>query len=250
MRKIFNIIGSKSSHNSKCEIMLADVDNIDVLLDVLGNDTRRRILQLLADEPRYFIQLSKDLGVSQQAVLKHLELLEKYGFITSYEGDSDYAAPKRKYFQLNRSCMLAIGITRDAVQFVFQDIPQEEIDEPRRSELNLLQKEVTALSRESDYSKILSESDSLLKEINARLAEVVNTEVALLRLKQRITKTAHEAIRESFNEELERQILYSTIGEERRPDVDELSTMLDAREKEISNAIKSLRQRLVNNPLF
>ena len=48
--------------------LMANIDNIDVLFEVLGNDTRRRILQLLADEPRYFIQLSKDLGVSQQAV--------------------------------------------------------------------------------------------------------------------------------------------------------------------------------------
>ena len=67
--------------------MMSNGDNIDSLLEVLGNDTRRRILQLLADEPRYFIQLSKDLGVSQQAVLKHLELLEKNGFVSSFEGE-------------------------------------------------------------------------------------------------------------------------------------------------------------------
>lgn len=224
--------------------MLADVDNIDVLLDVLGNDTRRRILQLLAAEPRYFIQLSKDLGVSQQAVLKHLEILERYGFITSYEGDSDYAAPKRKYFQLNRSCLLAIGITRDAVQFVFHDIPQEEKDDSRRYELKALQREVSDLEKQENPQRILKQSDSLLQEINSRLADLVNTEIALLRLKQRITKSAHEAIRESFNEELERQILYSTIGAKDRPDIDELSTMLDIREKEISDAMKSLRQRL------
>ncbi|MDG6996372.1 MAG: helix-turn-helix domain-containing protein [Nitrososphaerota archaeon] len=230
--------------------MLADVDDIDVLLEVLGNDTRRRILQLLAAEPRYFIQLSKDLGVSQQAVLKHLEILERYGFISSYEGDSDYAAPKRKYFQLNRSCMLAVGITRDAVQFVFHDIPQDERDDSRNNELRVLQRQVSNLEEERDAQRILKQSDDLLKEINSRLGDLSNMEIALLRLKQRITKTAHEAIRESFNEELHRQILYSTIGEENRPDVDELSTMLDTREKEISDAIKSLRQRLADTVIF
>jgi ArsR family transcriptional regulator len=230
--------------------MLTDVDNVDVLLEVLGNETRRRILQLLADEPRYFIQLSKDLGVSQQAVLKHLDILERYGFITSYEGDSSYAAPKRKYFQLSRSCMLAIGITRDAVQFVFHDIPQEKQSEGQRSELRTFEKQVAHLERESDSSRILQLSDSLLKEINSKLAELANTEISLLRLKQRITKTAHESIRESFDEDLQRQILYSTIGEENRPDVDKLSVLLDAREKEISDAIKSLRQRLSDTIIF
>ena len=95
------------------------LNNIDVLLDVLGNETRRRILRFLADEPRYFIQLSKDLGVSQQAVLKHLEILEKFGFVTSFEKESEFAAPNRKYFELNRSCMLAIGIRRMQLNLFF-----------------------------------------------------------------------------------------------------------------------------------
>jgi ArsR family transcriptional regulator len=230
--------------------MLADVDNVDVLFEVLGNETRRRILQLLADEPRYFIQLSKDLGVSQQAVLKHLDILERYGFVTSYEGESSFAAPKRKYFQLSRSCMLAIGITRDAVQFVFHDIPQEKQTESQRSELKAFERQVAHLERESDSTKILQQSDTLLKDINSKLAELANTEISLLRLKQRITKTAHDAIREAFDQDLQRQILYSTIGEETRPDVDRLSVLLDAREKEISEAIKTLRQRLSDSVIF
>jgi len=230
--------------------VLSGVDNIDVLLDVLGNETRRRILRLLADEPRYFIQLSKDLGVSQQAVLKHLEILERYGFVASFEGESDYAAPKRKYFELNRSCMLAIGITKDAVEFVFHDIPQEGLDSFKRSELKGVQKGLNALEQEKDHSKIVTLSDGLLKEINQKLTDLAAAEISLLRLRQRITRTAHKAIREAFDEELQRQILYSTIGEEKRPDVNELSEMLDTREREINEAIRALKQRLQDSVIF
>ena len=231
--------------------MLADFEDVDVLLEVLGNETRRRILQLLADEPRYFIQLSKDLGVSQQAVLKHLEILERNGFVTSYSGESDFAAPKRKYYQLNRSCMLAIGITKDAVQFVLHDIPQESARaKASQAEFKNIQRQLLDLERENDSSKILSISDSLLREINSKLTEIANTEIALLGLKQRITRTAHEAIRNAFEEDLQRQILYSSIGEEERPDVDELSERLDAREREINDALKALRTRLQNNLIF
>ena len=230
---------------------MANIDNIDVLFEVLGNDTRRRILQLLADEPRYFIQLSKDLGVSQQAVLKHLEILERNGFVSSFEGDSDFAAPKRKYYQLDRSCMLAIGITNDAVQFVFHDIPHESAKaKSSQTEFKSLQRQLLELERENDPSKILNLSDSLLKEINSKLTELANTEIALLRLKQGITRTAHEAIRNAFDQDLQRQILYSTIGEEKRPDVDELSEMLDAREHEINEALKEVRLRLHDNIIF
>jgi ArsR family transcriptional regulator len=231
--------------------LLTNPDDIDVLLDVLGNETRRRILQLLADEPRYFIQLSKDLGVSQQAVLKHLEILERYGFVMSFQGDSDYAAPKRKYFQLNRSCMLAIGITNDAVQFVFHDISQESgKDSFKQNELKSVQKGVAELEREKDHSKIVVMSDALLREINQRLRDLAATEISLLRLKQKITRTAHEAIRESIDEDLQRQILYSSIGEEKRPDVNQLSERLDAREREVQEAIRSLRRRLQNDAIF
>lgn len=222
-----------------------------MLLDVLGNDTRRRILQLLADEPRYFIQLSKDLGVSQQAVLKHLEILERFGFVSSFEGESDYAAPKRKYFQLNRSCMLAIGITNDAVQFVFHDIPQEaNKDSLKQHDLKSVQRGVAELEHEKDNSKIVVMSDTLLREINQKLKDLANTEISLLRLKQKITRSAHEAIRESIQEELQRQILYSTIGEDKKPDVNQLSERLDAREREINDAIKSLKRRLQNDSIF
>jgi len=231
------------------------VDDIDILFDILGNDTRRRILQLLADEPRYFIQLSKDLGVSQQAVLKHLDLLEKHGFVSSYEEDSSYAAPKRKYFKLNRSFMLAVGMTRDAVEFVFRDIPQQQQqavadkgkdlqNEGEDRKLKAFSKEASQIEKEKEISKKLNQSDRLLKEINERLAELAQSEVSLLRLRQQVTKSAHEAIRESFDEELQRQILYETLGEEKHLNVDQLSAILDTREKEISTALKLLRQRL------
>jgi ArsR family transcriptional regulator len=220
------------------------LNNIDVLLDVLGNDTRRRILQLLADEPRYFIQLSRDLGVSQQAVLKHLEILEKHGFVTSYAEQSSMPAPKRKYFQLNMSCMLAIGITRDAVDFVLQDIPRNSEEEIEEKELKTLEKHVDSLEGMEDPLETFETSDRLLKEINARLKELTEVEIFLLRMKQRITRVAHKTIRESFDEELHRQILYSTIGEEKQPNVDQLSAMLDTREKEISQALKAVKQKM------
>jgi ArsR family transcriptional regulator len=217
-----------------------------VLLDILGNDTRRRILQLLADEPRYFIQLSKDLGVSQQAVLKHLDLLEKYGFISSYSGESEFAAPKRKYFELNRSCMFSVGITKDAVEFFFHDIPQKDVSSlpNQQRRIKVLQKEVSMLERETNPMARLNASDNLLRKISAELQKLAETEIALLRLRQRITKVAHEDIRRSFDNDLQRQILYATVGETKEPDVEQLSAMLDTREKEISEALEVIRNKL------
>ena len=84
--------------------------DIEKVLDILGNETRRRILRYLAEEPRYFIQLSKELGVSQQAVLKHLEILHALNLVESFAEKSDLAGPDRKYYRLNRSLILTIGL--------------------------------------------------------------------------------------------------------------------------------------------
>lgn len=153
-------------------------------------------------------------------------------------------APKRKYFQLNMSCMLAIGITRDAVDFVFQDIPHSAEEKIEEKELRNLSARIRDLEELEDPNERFETSDDLLKEINSRLKDLTAIEISLLRMKQRITRVAHKTIMESFDEELHRHILYSTIGEEKQPNVDQLSAMLDTREKEISQALKIMKQKM------
>ena len=58
--------------------------DLDVLLSMIKNPTRRKILESLVKMPRYPLQLSKELGISQQAVMKNLSVLEKNGMVVSY----------------------------------------------------------------------------------------------------------------------------------------------------------------------
>jgi ArsR family transcriptional regulator len=44
----------------------ATIADTDVPLDVLGNETRRRILNLISHEPMYFNQLAKEIQTGQQ----------------------------------------------------------------------------------------------------------------------------------------------------------------------------------------
>ena len=46
----------------------------------------------------YFNQLSKEIGIGQQAVLRHMQALENSGLIESYTKKSDLGAPNRKYY--------------------------------------------------------------------------------------------------------------------------------------------------------
>ena len=77
-----------------------------VLLDLLGNENRRRILRLLATKPCYVTEISEYLDVSPKAVIDHLRKLEEAGLIESTTDDQ-----RRKYFRITRSLRLEVSVS-------------------------------------------------------------------------------------------------------------------------------------------
>lgn len=78
-----------------------------VLLDLLGNENRRRILRLLSQKSCYVTEISEYLGVSPKAVIDHLSKLENSGLIESYTDDR-----RRKYFHIARDVRLEVNVSR------------------------------------------------------------------------------------------------------------------------------------------
>ena len=76
------------------------------LLDLLGNENRRRILRLLAQKPCYVTEISEYLGVSPKAVIEHLRKLEEAGLIESRTDDQ-----RRKYFNIARNVRLEVSVS-------------------------------------------------------------------------------------------------------------------------------------------
>lgn len=79
------------------------------LLKIIGNETRRRILALLSEGPQYISEISKNLGVTQPAILKHLALLHEAGLVESFTRESRLGAP-RKYYRISSSVNLEVAI--------------------------------------------------------------------------------------------------------------------------------------------
>ncbi|XVH32044.1 ArsR/SmtB family transcription factor [Haloferacaceae archaeon DSL9] len=77
-----------------------------VLLDLLGNENRRRILRLLSHKPCYVTEISEYLEVSPKAVIDHLRKLEDAGLIESRTDDQ-----RRKYFHISRSLRLEVSVS-------------------------------------------------------------------------------------------------------------------------------------------
>ena len=76
------------------------------LLDLLGNENRRRILRLLSQKPCYVTEISEYLGVSPKAVIEHLRKLEDAGLIESRTDEK-----RRKYFHIARNVRLEVNVS-------------------------------------------------------------------------------------------------------------------------------------------
>ena len=76
------------------------------LLDLLGNENRRRILRLLARKPCYVTEISEYLGVSPKAVIDHLRKLEESGLVESHVDEG-----RRKYFSIARNLRLEVNVS-------------------------------------------------------------------------------------------------------------------------------------------
>jgi len=86
-------------------------EEIDVfeLLKFLSNTSRRRILELLAEEDLYSYQISQLLDISPRIIARYLAELKKMGIITMKPRESDIG-PERNYASLNKAFSVVIDI--------------------------------------------------------------------------------------------------------------------------------------------
>ncbi len=79
--------------------------DVDKILDALGNESRRRIVELLATKPCYITEISYSLRMAPKVVLEHLEKLERAGIVKSFE------IGRRRYYCINKSFGIEILVS-------------------------------------------------------------------------------------------------------------------------------------------
>src|ERR687892_2830884 len=247
---------------------LADTN---VLLDVLGNETRRRILDIISHEPMYFNQLAREIGTGQQAILRHVKILEESGLIESYAKKSELGAPNRKYYKVNSSFNLNISVSNDNFT-----VRNEDIEELRYKEADILYRkfdelESIVLNRDDNLNKTIDKSTKIkyigrkstlsLGQILSKLQKnLEDTEEQILHLesrindlralKQAIIKKIHDIEKENFDD-LERRLICSIMEgpmcrKEKQLTISELAEILDKNEKTIRNALSRITDKLEN----
>jgi len=85
---------------------------LEQILNMLGNETRREILQLLSERPCYVTELSQELDIGHKAIIEHLEGMRRAGMIAAQFKKIEKGRP-RKYFAITQDLILEIKIGQD-----------------------------------------------------------------------------------------------------------------------------------------
>lgn len=210
---------------------------IDIILEVLSNQTRRKILSILAEQPMYFNQLARKLHIGQQAILRHIAILEKNGIVKSYGEKSTFGAPNRKYYHVCKSFNLNISLSNDSFSFTNR---KEYEGIHKATNISKLYKDVESLPTDTDS---LTELKEVLLNVEAQIRELEEKVDDLRALKQKILYNLHSLFpREKFDP-IERDIIYKIIKNS-PDDLEDLSESLGMSMKDTSDAVNHLYTKL------
>lgn len=152
------------------------MNDMDSILAIVENPTRRKILQAVVREPHYPLQLSKELGISQQAIVKNLNLMEKEGIVVSYRESSD-RGPERIFYRPSSEFSITIDLRNN--MFEVRMIPAGEEKEKRNPE----PPEDARTSEERKLEEVrarISRIDRQIQEFDRRRLELVRERNSLI----------------------------------------------------------------------
>ena len=144
--------------------------DVDRLLSVINNPTRRRIMEALVREPHYPLQLARELRVSQPAIIKHLNTLEESGLVSSYS-ESSNRGPERKQYVTTSEFTLVVDL-RDGMFTARLMSPGPKDDKRNRKERKI--KDI--MEARAQVGVI----DDELEELERRRSEIINRRRGLI----------------------------------------------------------------------
>lgn len=159
--------------------------DIEKILDILGNKTRRKILAALSEEAGYVFQLSEDINIRHQAIRKHLDQLKELKIIKSYEGASTVGGPPRKYFKITKSFSIMADITPDSFETKIVSSKRKSLE----GEYTQLTDKIDAIfNTEDSPAKKISNLNIALENLNSEIEELEKKRQHLIELRQQILK--------------------------------------------------------------
>jgi len=213
---------------------------LDVVLGVIGNSVRRRIIKRLSQESSYPLELSNDLGVNQQLVTKHLKVMEESQIVDTEKESSPYG-PSRRVYSLAKKMSLALDIAPDlyTTRVTFTGI---ETARTRSSIGREYEDQFRSIMRKNNLT--IEPFAELIAEIDEQIEELDTEREDLLKLRNMIMRKAKENILGRNIPIGERMIAYHYLDRnEKNPK--KISRNLELRQEKVNYLLNRLRNESI-----
>jgi ArsR family transcriptional regulator len=215
---------------------------LDRLLILIENPIRRSIIKRLSQEPSYPLQLSKELGVGQQLIAKHLDILEEAGLVSSSMEHSP-SGPDRKEYVLKKSIAMTIDFAPNlySARLVSQDLESDEAIDRRSvsSLLSRIDKIINSAQKDGKISSIAK----VISEVDRQILSLEDQRVSLLYVRNIAMKEASKILRESDHSLNSRRVLYHILDSQSR-DVSDISESLNLREEVVRRILQDIESEV------
>jgi len=214
---------------------------LDAVLGTVENPIRRRIIARLSEEPNYQLQLSKELGLSQQLVAKHLITMEDAGLVSTVSQDSP-RGPQRKEYLLKKSFSVTIDLAPNlfrARMFSFGAVPGvQENDEKAQ-----MAAQVGGLARYSDGASRIKPLTRIVAEVDKKIKDMEEERAVLLYLRSLALREASR-ITTSLPSDDRRKVLRYLMNEE-GDGIGNISASLGLQKQVVGEILEAIERELI-----
>ena len=196
---------------------------IDRLLEILSNESRRKIIELLTKKPCYVSEISYTLRMAPKVVLEHLEKLEKAGIVKSYEEG------RRRYYYIDKTLNINITLTPHRFSVTYHEDKEGDVK-------NLV----------SEISKIFNELNNfngtdLLEKMNKIERSFRALQREIIEKFDRIIDNMIVKLDEMLEEDIDKIITYSLIKGVNTPE--KIAQIFNIPYEDILNRFEKLERR-------
>ncbi|MDE0953338.1 MAG: helix-turn-helix domain-containing protein [Candidatus Poseidoniales archaeon] len=220
--------------------------DFDEAMDILENQARRHILKHLVKEPHYPLQLSELLEISQQAVMKHIKVLEKAGFVESQIVPSEKGGPPKKMYKVNQSFSLRLDLGPDLFRAEYRKMPS---GGPMRLSNKLPTELDPLIDRLGTRRKLpMSDAMNILSDLDSALERIDDQRDAIIALHQQVMSKASKGVTENSESYEERIMAREMMTQPRRPlDLDVFSQNIRIQPADAHDIMENIRDRLMKD---
>ncbi|MEM1593092.1 MAG: metalloregulator ArsR/SmtB family transcription factor, partial [Archaeoglobaceae archaeon] len=198
------------------------------ILDAIGNESRRKILELLAKKPCYVSEIAYYLRMAPKVVIEHLEKLESAGIVRSVEDG------RRRYYYIPKNVHIEVTISPHRFEV---HVSSDNTSNPSEA-LRELESKLSYLNVKSDSLSEVYKALKVAEDICTKFSAIHGSIISKL---NELTELILEEVEKIVSDDLERLILLAmTKG---MKTAIEIAECFKIPYKEVERVLESLRVR-------